>query len=153
MTHPVSRSVVLEFLQIFARRDTARLAAMLDEDVEWIIVGPVDILRYCGVRRGKAAVIDLWERIAPSVFQVTSLDYEAVLVDGDRSAMLGRITGVRPGDGRAISYHCTQFLRFRAGRIVEYRSIIDSFDAAEQVVGHQFEFKGQMGLEVGVVAV
>ena len=27
-------------------------------------------------------------------------------------------------------------MRFRDGKIVEYRAIIDSFDAAEQMIGH-----------------
>jgi len=43
---------------------------------------------------------------------------------------------VLSGTGRIISYHQAQFLQFRNQKIIEYRAIIDSFDAAEQMMGH-----------------
>ena len=37
--------------------------------------------------------------------------------------------------GHAISYRIAQFFRFHDQKVVEYVSLIDSFDAAEQVLG------------------
>ncbi|HEY5379206.1 MAG TPA: hypothetical protein VIJ78_06660, partial [Pseudolabrys sp.] len=42
----------------------------------------------------------------------------------------------RSTDGRVISYRLAHFLHFRDGKIVENLSLIDSFDAVEQVLGH-----------------
>jgi ketosteroid isomerase-like protein len=57
------------------------------------------------------------------------------VLDGDRAATLNRLSG-RRADGRAIGYRVAQFIRFNDGKVVEYCSVIDSFDAAEQVLGH-----------------
>ena len=39
-------------------------------------------------------------------------------------------------DGRVISYRLAHFIAFRDGKVVENLSLIDSFDAVEQVLGH-----------------
>jgi ketosteroid isomerase-like protein len=139
MTTPVSRSTVQAFFQAFASKDPARLAPFLHHDVAWSIVGPVELIRYCGEFRGPAAVLDLFGRIAPAALRLTGFEPEMLLVDGACAAMLARLSGVTPDQGRVISYRCTQFLRFADGRVIHYRSIIDSFDAAEQFLGHPIE--------------
>jgi len=157
MTTPVSRSTVQAFFQAFASQDPARLASFLDGDVTWHIAGPVELIRYCGERRGKAKVIDLYGSVAPATLRVTAYEPEILLVEGDRCATLARLTGVTPESGRVISYRCTQFLQFRDGKVIEYRAIIDSFDAAEQFLGHPIDLSGAVdGLappDRGVVAV
>ena len=55
----VPRPVVHAFYQALASRDPARIAPFIDDDVRWTIVGPVDVLRFCGERRGKAAVLSV----------------------------------------------------------------------------------------------
>jgi hypothetical protein len=35
-----------------------------------------------------------------------------------------------------VSYSNAQFMRFRSGKLFEFRAVIDTFDAAEQVLGH-----------------
>ena len=141
MTTPVSRSTVQAFFQAFASQDPAKMAPFLDDDARWSIAGPVELIRYCGERRGKAKVLDLYGRIGPASLRVTAYEPEILLVDGDRCETLARLTGVTPG-GRVISYRCTQFLQFRDGKVIEYRAIIDSFDAAEQFLGHPIDLSG-----------
>lgn len=92
MTYTVSRAAVKAFYEAYASHDTARLAPLLHDDIEWTISGPVEVLAWCGKRRGKAAVIDLVDRLIPSLFRVVTLAQEAVLIDGDRAATL---TGCR----------------------------------------------------------
>ncbi len=136
MTNPVPRAVVEAFYKAYAERDAAKVAEFLDDDVEWTISGPVDVLPFCGTRHGKAAVLDLIERQVPAVFRVFSFVPDAMLVDGDRAATLNRLSATRNDDGRVISYRLSHFMRFRDGKVVENLSLIDSFDAVEQVLGH-----------------
>jgi len=133
---------VQAFFQAFASKDPAKLAPFLDDQVCWSTAGPVELIRYCGERRGKAAVIDVFSRVAPSVLRLTAYEPEILLVDGDRCATLARLTGVTPESGRVISYRCTQFVQFRDGKVIECRAIIDSFDAAEQFLGHPIDLSG-----------
>ena len=139
MAAPVRRSVVKAFYQAFATRDPVKIAPFLAADVDWMIVGPVDLLRFCGQRRGKAAVLELFRRTIPEVIHLTGFVQDVLLVDKDRAASYGRLSGVRREDGRTISYCYAHFLRFAADKVVEFRSVIDSFDAAEQVLGHPFD--------------
>jgi ketosteroid isomerase-like protein len=141
MTQPVPRPVVEAFYQALATCDMATLSHYLDDDVVWTISGPVDILPFCGTRHGKAAVLDLIERKVPAVFRVFSFVHDAMLVDGDRAAVFGKLTATKRDIGHAISYRIAQFLRFRDEKVIEYISIIDSFDAVEQVLGHPLDLR------------
>ena len=139
MANSVTRALVDAFYEAYASHDTARLAAFLHDDVRWQITGPVDVLPFCGLRRGKAAVIDLADRVVPSVYRVVSFQQDSVLVDGDRVATLNRMSGRRCADGRSISYRLAHFIRFSDGKVIENISLLDSFDAAEQMLGHPLE--------------
>jgi ketosteroid isomerase-like protein len=139
MTTPVDRGTVQAFFQAFASKDPARLAPFVHEEVVWSIAGPVELIRFCGEHRGKAAVLDMFGRIAPAAIRLTRYDPEVLLVDGDRCAILARLTGVTPEHGRTISYRTTQFARFENGQVIEFRAIIDSFDAVQQFLGHPID--------------
>jgi ketosteroid isomerase-like protein len=136
----VSRDIVEDFYRAYADRDVAKIEPYLADDVQWTISGPVELLRFCGTRIGKRAVLDMIENLVPAVFHITSFIPETLLVDGDRAATLNRLSATRCEDGRVISYRVAQFLRFHDDKVAEYCSVIDSFDAAEQVLGHRIEF-------------
>lgn len=81
---PVSRETVHAFYQAFVSRQATQIEPFLDDDVEWTISGPVDVLHFCGVHLGKKAVLRLFDRLVPDTFQVTGINPEALLVDGER---------------------------------------------------------------------
>jgi ketosteroid isomerase-like protein len=136
MGYAVPRAVVEAFYTAYATRDAPALSALLHDDVVWTISGPVEILSYCGTHRGKATVLDLIIRVVPSMFRVISYVPEAMLVEGERVAMLNRRSAQSKADGKVISYRVANFMRFRDDKLVENLSLLDSFDAAEQVLGH-----------------
>ena len=135
MSDSVPRAVVEAFYEAYAARDLERTAEFLDDEVVWTISGPVDLLAFCGVRRGKAAVLDMMRRQVADVFDVVSFVTDTMLVDGDRVATFNRLSAHMGADGRVVSYRLAHFTRFRDGKVVENISLIDSFDAAEQVLG------------------
>jgi ketosteroid isomerase-like protein len=136
MTKPVSRAVVDAFYKAYAARDAEKVAEFIHDDVEWMVSGPVDVLSFCGTFRGKADVLDLIHRLVPQVMRVFSFVPESILVEGDRLAMLNRQSAKRTFDGRVISFRVANFMRFQDGKVIENVSLIDSFDAVEQVLGH-----------------
>jgi ketosteroid isomerase-like protein len=140
MPYAVPRSVVNRFCEVYAVRDADRIADFLDDDVEWSISGPIEYLRFCGTHRGKANVLDLIRRRIPQVLRTFSFAPESILVDGDQLAMLHRQSSRRAEDGRVINYRVANFIRFRDGKIVQNLSLLDTFDAVEQVLGHRIEF-------------
>jgi len=136
MSYEVPRSLVETFYEVYAARDVGKIAEFLHDDVEWTISGPVDLLPFCGTHRGKAEVIDLIKRQVPQVLRTFSFVAEAILVQGDQAAMLSRQSAKHTDDDRVISYRVANFMRFLDGKLIENLSLIDTFDAVEQVLGH-----------------
>ena len=147
----VSRDTVEAFYEAYTARDLVKLGALLDDDAVWTINGPVELLQFCGERRGKTAVLDMVGRLVPEVFEITGFAADTMLIDDDRAASLNRLTGRRAADGRKISYRVATFVRFRGGKVVEYCSVIDSFDAAEQVLGQPFTLADRMTASDGTL--
>lgn len=139
MTAPVARSVVEAFYEAYISRDPQRIGALLDDDVEWQVSGPVEVMQVCGHWQGKAAVIDRFERQVPKIIEFRSLHIDHLLVDGDYSAMFGRITCVQRHTGRLISHRVAQIARYHDGKVIDFRVINDSLDAAEQYIGHPID--------------
>jgi ketosteroid isomerase-like protein len=149
MTTAVPRSLVKAFYRAYAAYDAKAVAEYLHDDVRWTISGPVDVLPFCGTHSGKAAVLDLIARLMPGVLRVVSFVSDTMLVDGDNVATLNRLSATSSTDGRVISYRLAHFLRFRDGKVIENISLIDSFDAAEQVLGHALPVHASPPLETG----
>jgi ketosteroid isomerase-like protein len=154
MSDPVPRAVVEAFYKALSIRDMETLGDYLDDDVVWTISGPVDILPFCGQRIGKTVVLNLLCRDIPTLLSGRRFVPSAMLVDGDRAAVLGKLTATKRESGRAISYRIAHFMRFRDEKVVEYVSIIDSFDAVEQMLGHALDVPdGRKAGEGNVIAV
>ena len=141
MTETSIRSAVAAFYQASAERNVERIAAMLDDDVDWLVQGPVDVFSFFGQRRGKAAVLDSFREFARQL-EVTGLGLEALLVDGDRAAALIRLTAIVCATGKVMSVRASQFSRLRDGKIVEMRGVVDSFDMVEQTIGRPLDLPG-----------
>jgi ketosteroid isomerase-like protein len=136
MAHTVTRQVVDAFYDAYTTGDRDKLAAILHDDIEWLISGPVAVLLYCGERHGKAQVLELACNILPGVLADLKVWHESVVISGDSVATLNRLTARRRSDGRQIGYRFAHFIRFQDGKVIETLSVIDTFDAAEQMLGH-----------------
>jgi ketosteroid isomerase-like protein len=137
--NPVPRAVVEAFYRALSNRDMDKLAAFLDDNVKWTISGPVDILPFCGQRVGKDVVMDLLVRDIPTLLEGRRFVPQAMVVDGDRAAVLGKLTATKRVGGRAISYRIAHFIQFRNEKVIDYISIIDSYDAVEQMLGYTLD--------------
>jgi ketosteroid isomerase-like protein len=136
MAYAVSRDVVEAFYRAYVTRDAEQIGAWLDDDVEWIVAGPVEVMHVCGYWRGKAAVIERFATQIPKVIRFKGLEIESLLVDGDNSAMFGRVSCVHIASGRSICHRVAHLVRYRNDKVISHRVINDSLDAAEQYVGH-----------------
>jgi ketosteroid isomerase-like protein len=127
------------FYRALRSRDARRIGSFLAEDVDWMSMGPVEMLGFCGPRSGREAVIRVFECLIPAVVHITTCVTDSMLVDGDRAAGLNRLTGRLRATGRVMTCRLANFLRFRDGQICEYRSLMDSFDTIEQIIGQRID--------------
>jgi ketosteroid isomerase-like protein len=139
MGEPVSRASVQSFYEALASRDPLRLAPHLADDVEWLTVGPAEIFSFCGYRRGKAAVLDYIGRLMPATLAIKRFEPADIVIDGDTAAIINNVAAVRKDNGRILSYQTAIFVVFSDGKAVSVKGLADTFDMAEQVVGHRID--------------
>ena len=147
MTESSIRPIVEAFYEASAARDVARATSMIDENVNWLVQGPIDIFPFLGQRYGKVAVLEGFHGIADKL-DITRYQVEALLVEGDRAAALIRISAVVRATGKVMSVRTSQFSRFRHGKMVEMRGVLDSYDMVEQTIGRALD---PLGVEVAEV--
>ena len=115
-------------------RQPEDLEALIDDDVDWAIYGPIDMFPFFGARRGKAAVLDVIKQIADNV-RVHRFDREQVLLGVDSAASMMRYSLTALDSNKPISLRLAQFAQFKAGRLAKIRVLVDTFDMVEQALG------------------
>ena len=126
------------FCDALMTREPQRVADYLDDNVEWMVFGPVDLFPFFGERRGKKAVLATCAQMAEHL-QVQDCEREMAIADSGSAAWLMRFTALHAETGRTLSLRMALFARFRDGRLVTARALFDSFDAAEQVLGRHID--------------
>jgi len=134
MTATTIRPIVEAFYKATAGRDVETALSLIDDKVDWLVQGPVDVFAFFGQRHGKAAVLEGYQEIARQL-DVTIFRVETLLVEGDRAAALIRYSAMVRATGKMMSVRTSQFSRFAGGRLVEMRGIVDSYDLVEQAIG------------------
>jgi ketosteroid isomerase-like protein len=110
------------------------LEALIDDDVDWAIYGPIDMFPFLGARHGKAAVLDVIRRIADNV-RVHRFDRESVMLGVDSASSMMRFSLTALDSNKPISLRLAQFAQFKAGRLSSIRVLVDTFDLVEQALG------------------
>jgi len=117
-------------------RQIEDLEAVIDEDVDWAIYGPIDMFPFLGARRGKDAVLEVIRQIAENV-RVHRFDRESIMLGVDSAASMLRYSLTALDSNKPISLRVAHFAQFKAGRLRSIRVLLDSFDLVEQVLGRE----------------
>ena len=115
-------------------RQREDLEALIDEDVDWTIYGPIDMFPFLGARRGKEAVIEVVKQIAENV-RVHRFDRETIMLGVDSASSMLRYSLTMLDSSKPISLRLAHFAQFKAGRLSNIRILIDTFDLVEQALG------------------
>ncbi len=133
-----TRAAVTELYDAYARRDFERFAAIIDDDIDWIIYGPVQVFPFAGQRRGRIAVLEALGGIAQD-YLLERYEPRVIIVEGDRAAVMSDVAFQQRSTGRTVSTQLANFLRFRNGKLIEFREFANSFDLVEQALGRWIE--------------
>ena len=120
--------------QAIEDRETDHIAALLDEDVDWAIFGPIDMFPFLGARRGKAAVLEVLRQIADNI-RVRRFDRETIMLGVDSAASMLRYSLTTLDSDKPLSLRIAHFAQFKAGRLTNLRVLVDTFDLVEQALG------------------
>ena len=114
-----------------------QLDAILDDEIDWAIYGPIDMFPFLGARRGKEAVIEVCRQIADNV-RVRRFDRESVMLGDEQASSLVRYSLTAVDSNKPISVRAAYFAQFKRGRLACMRVVLDTFDLVEQALGQQF---------------
>jgi ketosteroid isomerase-like protein len=134
LTDDVTRTLVRDLYDAYARGDGERVAAMIHDDVDWVIHGPVQVFPFVGSRHGKAEALDVLATIAKD-YALERYAPEVIIVDEDRAAVMSNVAFSQRATNRTLSFRVVNLLRFRDGRLIEFREFSDTFDVVEQALG------------------
>ncbi|MBR0818510.1 nuclear transport factor 2 family protein [Bradyrhizobium liaoningense] len=115
-------------------RDFRDIEALIDEDVEWAIYGPIDMFPFLGARQGRDAVLDVIRQLADN-FRVRRFDRESIMLGVDSAASMLRYSLTALDSDKPMSLRVAQFAQFRAGKLISMRVLVDTFDLVEQALG------------------
>jgi ketosteroid isomerase-like protein len=116
-------------------RQPADVEALIDEDVDWAIYGPIDMFPFFGSRRGKAAVLEVIRQIADNI-RVHRFDRESIMLGVDSASSMMRYSLTALDSNKPISLRIAHFAQFKAGKLINFRVLVDTFDLVEQTVGY-----------------
>ncbi len=135
MSENDTRTTVDELYGAYRRHDVERFAALLHDNIDWVIHGPIDVFPFAGLRRGRTAVLQAIADIT-RLYALESHRPEVVIVEGDRAAVMADVGFRQIASGRVIRFRVANYLRIEDGRLIEFREFADSFDQVEQAIGH-----------------
>ena len=115
-------------------RQPEDLEALIDDDVDWAIYGPIDMFPFLGARRGKEAVLEVIRQIADNI-RVHRFDRESIMLGADSAASMLRYSLTMLDSSKPISLRLAHFAQFKAGRLVSIKVLVDTFDLVEQTLG------------------
>ena len=115
-------------------RQREDLEPLIDDDVEWVIHGPI-MFPFLGARRGKAAVLEVIRQVAENV-RVHRFDRESIMLGVDSAASMMRYSLTVLDSNKPIRLRLAHFAQFREGRLFSLRILVDSYELVEQALGH-----------------
>jgi ketosteroid isomerase-like protein len=108
--------------------------ALIDDDVDWAIYGPIDMFPFFGARRGKAAVLEVIRQIAET-FRIHRFTRETIMLGVDSAASMLRFTLTALDSLKPISLRVAHFAQFTSGRLRSLRVLFDTVELVEQELG------------------
>ncbi len=110
------------------------LESQIDDDVDWVIHGPIELFPFLGARRGKAAVLKVCRQISENV-RVRRFHHESIVLGEDTAASMMRYSLTALDSNKPINLRLAHFARFKGGRLLNIRVLLDTFDLVEQALG------------------
>ncbi len=112
---------------------------VVHDEIEFASNAPTDAFPFFTRGKGKVALLAAWKA---SRADYEFLSYTPLLVAADgteAAAVVVRMRVEAKTTNRVIDLMVADFLRFRDGRIIEFRQFMDAIDATEQWLGREID--------------
>jgi ketosteroid isomerase-like protein len=138
MSDEAMRGLFRAFCDALISHESTQIADWLDDDIDWIVFGPIDLFPFFGQRKGRNEVLEMYAQVG-NFLTFKHYDKDTLLIEGERAAVLTKLSAAHKRTGRTLSLRLAMFAEFRDGKVVRLRTVFDSFDAAEQALGREID--------------
>jgi ketosteroid isomerase-like protein len=133
-----SKKRIYQIYEAFSAGRTDLLTDVFDENVDFITNAPTEVFPYLGRRLGRAQVVNALKAVHDE-FEALSFLPIWMVTERDTAGVILSVHATQKATGRIVRFFAAHFLRFRDDRILEYRAIMDSLQAVQQVLGREFD--------------
>jgi len=134
MNNPQSEKCVRTFIESYYSGDIARMEQCCDDAFFSNTYAPVEIFPHLGIQQSKAWIAQAIQ-IQQERYSDRRVTIDFVIADDTQAATLVQATLTKRSDQRVITLSVGEFFTLRNGRIVEHRSLFDTFDLLQQLLG------------------
>lgn len=145
MNNQNSEKCVRTFIDSYYTGDVARMESCCADTFSSLTHAPAEIFPHLGFHQGKSWIAEAI-RIQNERYSERRYTVEFVIADETQAATLIQAALTKRSDQRVITLHVGEFFTLRDGLITEHRSMFDSFDLVQQLLGHDLtdEFVSRM---------
>ena len=140
-----SEQCVRTFLDAFYAGDAPRMEQCCDDAFTSITYAPVEIFPHLGLKQIKAWIAKAIQ-IQRERYSSRHHIIDFVIANETHGAAFVQATLTKRSDQRIIRLNIGEFFTLRDGLIVEYRSLFDSFDLVQQLIGE--DLTGEFSIRV-----
>lgn len=145
MSNQQSEQCVRTFIDAFYAGDAARMEQCCDDAFTSLVYAPVEVFPHLGLKQGKAWVAKAIQ-IQQERYSSRRHIIDFVVANETHGAAFVQATLTKRSDQRIIRLNIGEFFTLRSGRIAEHRSLFDSFDLVQQLIGD--DMTGEFAMRV-----
>ncbi|EGP10179.1 nuclear transport factor 2 family protein [Afipia clevelandensis] len=134
MNNQKSEACVRTFIDSYYVGEVARMESCCADTFTSLTHAPVEIFPHLGFHQGRDWIAQAI-RIQKERYAERRYTIEFVIADEVQAATLTQAALTKRGDRRVITLHVGEFFTLRDGLITEHRSMFDSFDLIQQLLG------------------
>lgn len=145
MNSQQSEQCVRTFIDAFYAGDAARMEQCCDDAFTSLTHAPVEVFPHLGLKQGKAWVAKAIQ-IQQERYSSRRHIIDFVVANETHGAAFVQANLTKRSDQRIIRLNIGEFFTLRSGRIAEHRSLFDSFDLVQQLIGD--DMTGEFAMRV-----
>lgn len=145
MSNQQSEQCVRTFIDAFYAGDAARMEQCCDDAFTSLTHAPVEVFPHLGLKQGKAWVAKAIQ-IQQERYSSRRHIIDFVVANETHGAAFVQANLTKRSDQRIIRLNIGEFFTLRSGRIAEHRSLFDSFDLVQQLIGD--DMTGEFAMRV-----
>lgn len=118
--------IIEKLYEAFRHGDLPSIQSLLDENVDWLFVGPSEELPWAGPRHGRAATIESFFRIAAEKLEVLEFGSRELMEFDDKVLSLGHERMRVKATGKIFETDWIHLFTLANGKIVRLREFSDT---------------------------